>query len=87
MQYAVIHRLETNKLRNVASLFAHLLATDALPWSVIGTIHLTEDETTSSSRIFIKYLFQVRGSGSREEGVQGGSRRVFTWAAVAGQQR
>lgn len=26
-QYAVIHRLETNKLRNVASLFAHLLAT------------------------------------------------------------
>lgn len=51
--------LETNKLRNVASLFAHLLATDALPWSVLGCMRLTEEDTTSSSRIFIKYLFQV----------------------------
>ena len=47
------------KLRNVAALFAHLLATDALPWSVLSCIRLTEEDTTSSSRIFIKYLFQV----------------------------
>ena len=59
-QYMIIHRLETNKLRNVASLFAHLLATDGLPWSVLQCIRLTEEDTTSSSRIFIKYLFQVR---------------------------
>ncbi len=32
--------------------------TDAIPWSVIHYIHLNEDETTSSSRIFIKILFQ-----------------------------
>ncbi len=56
----MIHRLETNKLRNVASLFAHLLVTDALPWSTLSCIRLTEEDTTSSSRIFIKYLFQVR---------------------------
>jgi pre-mRNA-splicing factor CWC22 len=31
-QYTVIHRLETNKLRNVSKLFAHLMGTDALPW-------------------------------------------------------
>ncbi|KAG1681290.1 hypothetical protein FOA52_007336 [Chlamydomonas sp. UWO 241] len=61
-QYMVIHRLETNKLRNVASLFAHLLATDALPWEVMQCIRLTEEETTSSSRIFIKYLFQELSS-------------------------
>ncbi|CAN7085887.1 unnamed protein product [Brassica oleracea var. botrytis] len=30
-QYSMIHRLETNKLRNVAKFFAHLLGTDALP--------------------------------------------------------
>lgn len=53
------HRLETNKLRNVARLFGHLLATDAIPWSVLGVIRLTEEDTTSSSRIFIKILFQV----------------------------
>lgn len=57
-QYSLIHRLETNKLRNVAKFFAHLLGTDALPWHVLSYIRLTEEDTTSSSRIFIKILFQ-----------------------------
>eukprot|EP00890_Picochlorum_soloecismus_P004799 jgi/Picsp_1/531/NSC_00528-R1_pre-mrna-splicing factor cwc22 homolog len=57
-QYSMIHRLETNKLRNVAKLFAYLLSTDALPWAILSVIHLTEEDTTSSSRIFIKILFQ-----------------------------
>ncbi|KAK7858676.1 pre-mrna-splicing factor cwc22 [Quercus suber] len=55
---AVRSKLETNKLRNVAKFFAHLLCTDALPWRVLAYIHLTEEDTTSSSRIFIKILFQ-----------------------------
>lgn len=55
----MIHRLETNKLRNVAKFFAHLLGTDALPWHCLAYIRLTEEDTTSSSRIFIKILFQV----------------------------
>lgn len=58
VQYETIHRLETNKLRNVAKLFAHLLHTDSMPWSVLTVIHLNEDETTSSSRIFVKILVQ-----------------------------
>ena len=89
-QYMMIHRLETNKLRNsarphsrqpnhspsappnwcratqqlrdvpsaVAKFFAHLLHTDALPWGLMEYIVITEDETTSSSRIFVKILFQ-----------------------------
>ncbi len=57
-QYSTIHRLETNKLRNVAKLFSHLLHTDSIPWSVMSIIHLNEDETTSSSRIFIKIVIQ-----------------------------
>uniref|UniRef100_A0A3Q7FSF4 MI domain-containing protein n=1 Tax=Solanum lycopersicum TaxID=4081 RepID=A0A3Q7FSF4_SOLLC len=57
-QYSRIHRLETNKLRNVAKFFAHLLGTDALPWHVLAYLRLTEEDTTSSSRIFIKILFQ-----------------------------
>ncbi len=57
-QYETIHRLETNKLRNVAKLFAHLLHTDSLSWSCLSIIHLNEDETTSSSRIFLKILVQ-----------------------------
>jgi pre-mRNA-splicing factor CWC22 len=57
-QYAMIHRLETNKLRNVAKFFAHLLSSDGLSWTVMEYIHLNQDETTSSSRIFVKILFQ-----------------------------
>ncbi|KAJ8617624.1 hypothetical protein MRB53_013810 [Persea americana] len=58
-QYSMIHCLETNKLRNVAKFFPHLLGTDALPWHVLSYICLTEEDTTSSSsRIFIKILFQ-----------------------------
>ncbi|KAL3217623.1 hypothetical protein MRX96_032256 [Rhipicephalus microplus] len=56
--YDTIHRFETNKLRNVAKFFSHLLFTDAIPWNVLSHIKLTEDDTTSSSRIFIKILFQ-----------------------------
>uniref|UniRef100_F6WLM8 Pre-mRNA-splicing factor CWC22 homolog n=1 Tax=Monodelphis domestica TaxID=13616 RepID=F6WLM8_MONDO len=57
-QYDTIHRLETNKLRNVAKMFAHLLYTDSLPWSVLECITLSEETTTSSSRIFVKIFFQ-----------------------------
>uniref|UniRef100_A0A8C7XEJ7 Pre-mRNA-splicing factor CWC22 homolog n=1 Tax=Oryzias sinensis TaxID=183150 RepID=A0A8C7XEJ7_9TELE len=57
-QYDTIHRLETNKLRNVARLFAHLLYTDSVPWSVLECIKMSEETTTSSSRIFVKILFQ-----------------------------
>ncbi|KAJ5807902.1 hypothetical protein N7474_009171 [Penicillium riverlandense] len=56
--YDTIHRYETNRLRNIARFFGHLLSNDALGWHVLSVIHLNEEETTSSSRIFIKILFQ-----------------------------
>lgn len=55
--YKTIHRFETNRLRNIAKYFAHLLATDAITWEIFALIRLTEDSTTSSSRIFCKILF------------------------------
>ncbi|QSL64508.1 hypothetical protein MERGE_001809 [Pneumocystis wakefieldiae] len=56
--YDIIHRYETNRLRNIATFFGHLLSSDAISWHVMRCIHLNEDETTSSSRIFVKILFQ-----------------------------
>lgn len=56
--YDTIHRYETNRLRNIACFFSHMLSADATGWHVLSVIHLNEDETTSSSRIFIKILFQ-----------------------------
>ena len=38
--------------------FSQLLYADAIPWSVMSAIVITEETTSSSSRIFIKILFQ-----------------------------
>lgn len=57
-QYSTIHRLETNKLRNVGKFFSSLLYADSVPWTCLACIQLSETETTSSSRIFIKILLQ-----------------------------
>jgi pre-mRNA-splicing factor CWC22 len=56
--YETIHRFETNRLRIIAQFFGQLLSTDAMGWEVLSVIHLNEEETTSSSRIFIKILFE-----------------------------
>ncbi|KAI9481894.1 armadillo-type protein [Coemansia mojavensis] len=56
--YENIHRYETNHLRNIAHFFAHLLASEALNWSVLKCVVLTEEATTSSSRIFLKIVLQ-----------------------------
>jgi pre-mRNA-splicing factor CWC22 len=56
--YETIHRRETNQLRNVAKFFGHLLSCDALSWNSLSVIRLTEEDTTSSSRIFVKILVQ-----------------------------
>ncbi|KAL2368160.1 pre-mRNA-splicing factor cwc22 [Blastomyces gilchristii] len=56
--YDTIHRYETNRLRNIAKFFGHMLSSDAIGWHALSIIHLNEEETTSSSRIFVKILFQ-----------------------------
>lgn len=61
--YDTIHRYETNRLRIVAQFFGHLLASDAIEWTVFNVVHLNEDDTTSSSRIFIKILIEDLAAG------------------------
>ena len=56
--YDTIHRYETNRLRNIARFFGSLLATDSISWASFEIIHMNEEDTTSSSRIFVKILFQ-----------------------------
>ena len=56
--YDTIHRYETNRLRNIARFFGHLLASDSISWAVFSVVKMNEDDTTSSSRIFIKILMQ-----------------------------
>lgn len=53
-----MHQFETNKIRHLGKLFAQLFYKDAFAWSVLEVIKLTEEDTTSSSRIFLKQLIQ-----------------------------
>uniref|UniRef100_A0A914NWB5 MI domain-containing protein n=1 Tax=Meloidogyne incognita TaxID=6306 RepID=A0A914NWB5_MELIC len=55
--YNAIHRFDHTKLQNMAKFVAHLLITDAISWEVFSEIKLTEQDTTSAGRIFIKILF------------------------------
>ncbi|KAK8200789.1 pre-mRNA-splicing factor cwc22 [Zalaria obscura] len=61
--YETIHRYETNRLRIIAQFFGHLLSSDAVSWHCLSCVHLNEDETTSSSRIFIKILIEDLAQG------------------------
>ena len=56
--YETCHRRETNQLRNVARLYGHLISTNSIGWECLSVIQLNEEETTSSSRIFVKILLQ-----------------------------
>ncbi|KAJ3754858.1 MIF4G-domain-containing protein [Lentinula raphanica] len=54
--YNTIHRYETNRLRNIARFFGHLFASDSISWVVFECIKISEEDTTSSSRIFVKIM-------------------------------
>ncbi|PWN91639.1 MIF4G-domain-containing protein [Acaromyces ingoldii] len=54
--YDTIHRYETNRLRNIARFFGSIVAADAISWACFSIVHMTEEDTTSSSRIFFKIL-------------------------------
>lgn len=54
--YDTIHRYETNRLRNIARFFGTLIASDGISWACFQSVFMTEEDTTSSSRIFLKIL-------------------------------
>ena len=54
--YETVHRYETNRLRNIARFFGHLFSSDSISWVAFECIKITEEDTTASSRIFIKIL-------------------------------
>ena len=65
--YITIHRYETNRLRNIgyiARFFAHLFATNSTSCMMFDCMKINEDETTSSSRIFVKIMMhEMEGMG------------------------
>lgn len=57
--YSTVHRIEeTNKIRNIAKFYAHLLTTESIDWNCLNCLKLRENATSSPGRCFIKFLFQ-----------------------------
>ena len=56
--YESVHRFETNKIRNIAKFYAHLLSTESIEWFCLSCLKLRENATSSAGRCFIKFLFQ-----------------------------
>lgn len=56
--YETVHRFETNKIRNIAKFYSHLLATESIDWYCLACLKLRENATSSAGRCFIKFLFQ-----------------------------
>lgn len=56
--YLNCHRYETSLLRNLGAFWGHMLASDKIGWECLEVVKLNENETTSSGRIFIKFVFQ-----------------------------
>ena len=50
-QYATVHRLETNKLRNVGKFFSHLLHTDAISWQVRLLVVLCQSRDSGTASV------------------------------------
>lgn len=57
-RYEVIHQLELNEIRNFGKLYGYLISTNKLPIDLLKVIKLTENDTNSSSRIFVKFLLK-----------------------------
>lgn len=60
--YETVHHFETNKIRNVAKFYAHLLVTESINWLCLSCLRLRENATSSAGRCFIKFLFQELAS-------------------------
>lgn len=56
--YQNCDKFETSLLRNIGKFWGHMLASDKMGWEIFGIVKLTEEDTTSSGRIFLKFLFQ-----------------------------
>lgn len=57
--YETVHRIEeTNKIRNIAKFYAHLLTTESIDWNCLKCLKLRENATSSPGRCFIAFVFQ-----------------------------
>lgn len=55
--YENCYKFETSLLRNIGAFWGHMLASDKLGWEYLSVVRLTEQDTTSSGRIFLKFVF------------------------------
>lgn len=53
----VVHQGSPTNLINLAKVYAYLLSTNSISWTVFSAVHLTDSETTYSGRTYFKTMF------------------------------
>jgi pre-mRNA-splicing factor CWC22 len=56
--YGECFKFTVHRITNLASLYAHLLSRDVIGWHVMCVIRLTETDTISAQRVFIRILVE-----------------------------
>ena len=56
--YTDCYKYESRRILNLANLYSYLLSNDFISWRILGAIRLTEIDTNSSQRIFIRHLWE-----------------------------
>lgn len=56
--YDEIEELEPAQLRTLGRFWGHVLASDFIGFEVFENVHMSEDGTSASGRIFLKFIFQ-----------------------------
>lgn len=46
-----------NEIHNIANFYAHLLEEHSIPWDILSILVISQDESDSNERIFIKELY------------------------------
>lgn len=56
-QYNEMKNYRVNEIHNIANFYAHLLEEHSIPWDILSILVISQDESDSNERIFIKELY------------------------------
>ncbi|OHS97553.1 hypothetical protein TRFO_36202 [Tritrichomonas foetus] len=67
--YEQTYSYNITRITNIACLYSSLLASDSISWKVMQVIRLTEEDTNSPQRVFIRILFEELAKNMSHDGI------------------
>ena len=67
--YDQTYAYNVHRITNISSLYAYLLANDEISWAILQSLRLTEEETNSAQRVFIRILVEELAKNMSYDGI------------------